>query len=142
MQKKGRRQIAYCARRRTRFNKLEQEGWKIPDQEKVYFLYRDSNLPDEAREERGAAQKEARLHLLQHADLRLGIRERLEADRGRIDGGGDIFISYRSCAVWQGHRTLFAHDGEILVVHRNGYALNVFRCRYQLLSLAREKCER
>ena len=42
--------VTYIARRRTRFEKLKKEGWTIPEKEKGYFLYRDSNLPEKARE--------------------------------------------------------------------------------------------
>ena len=48
--KKGESMVTYIARRRTRFEKLKKEGWQIPEKEKGYFLYRDANLPDKARE--------------------------------------------------------------------------------------------
>ena len=48
--KKGEGFISYIARRKDRFNKLQKEGWQVPDDVKGYLLYRDAHLPDKAKE--------------------------------------------------------------------------------------------
>ena len=48
--KKGEGIISYISRRKDRFNKLQKEGWTIPEDVKGYLLYRDAHLPDKCRE--------------------------------------------------------------------------------------------
>ena len=50
LRKNGEGLVQYIARRKDRFNKLQKEGWTIPDDVKGYLLYRDAHLPDRARE--------------------------------------------------------------------------------------------
>ena len=48
--KKGEGFISYISRRKDRFNKLQKEGWKIPEDVKGYLLYRDAHLSDKCRD--------------------------------------------------------------------------------------------
>ena len=50
LRKNGEGLVNYIARRKDRFNKLQKEGWTIPDDVKGYLLYRDAHLPEKARE--------------------------------------------------------------------------------------------